>query len=82
MSFRPQRSGVEKSPEKISKKLLVSKIFVSLQSEINRGTVQFRRPQFGDDLFGESQPVGFFVRKTSMVPSTNFWQTAEITRGV
>lgn len=36
------------------------KKIVFLQPEINRGTVQFRRPQFGDDLFGESQPIGFF----------------------
>lgn len=27
--------------------------------EINRGTVRFRRPQFGDDP-SESQPVDFF----------------------
>ena len=40
--------------------MLVSKKIVILQPEINRGTVQFRRPQFGDDLFGESQPIGFF----------------------
>ena len=32
---------------------------VFLPLEINRGTVRFRRPQFGDDP-SESQPVDFF----------------------
>ena len=39
--------------------LPVQKMFVFLQSEINRGTVQFRRPQFGDDL--PSEPACRFL---------------------
>jgi len=34
-------------------------MFVSLQSEINRGTAQFRRPKFGDDL--PSEPACRFL---------------------
>lgn len=35
-------------------------MFVFLQSEINRGIVQFRRPQFGDDLSSEPACDFFF----------------------
>lgn len=41
--------------------LPVQKKFVLLQSEINRGIVQFRRPQFGDDLPSEPACDFFFL---------------------
>lgn len=45
--------------KKIIKQCLDIKKSVFLPTEINRGTVRFRRPQFGDDPL-ESQPVDFF----------------------
>lgn len=45
--------------EKITEQCLDIEKSVFLPTEINRGTVRFRRPQFGDDP-SESQPVDFF----------------------
>jgi len=55
-AFRTRVAGNEKI---IIEQCFDNKKSVFLPLEINRGTVRFRRPQFGDDP-SESQPVDFF----------------------